>query len=72
MTPVVFPEATVSYRPPHNWTETFPDDVPVLRSDDTCVSRWVLSKEELGALNQGGCVELTVCGGQPAVKLGVV
>lgn len=72
MTPVQFPEANVAYRPPHNWTEPFADEVPVLRTDDTCVSRWVLSKDELGALNMGGCIELTVVGGQPAVALGVV
>jgi hypothetical protein len=72
MTPTSFPECNVTYRPPHNWSNQFADDVPVLRTDGTCVSRWVLSKDELGALNMGGCIELTVVGGQPAVKLEVV
>jgi hypothetical protein len=72
VTPISFPEANVSYRPPHNWTNDFPGEVPVLRTGDTCTSRWLLSKDELGALNMGACIELTVVGGQPAVRLEVV
>jgi hypothetical protein len=72
MTPVSFPECNVAYRPPHNWTNEFPGEVPAKRDEETCTSRWVLSKDELGALNMGGFIELTVVGGQPAVKLEVV
>jgi len=74
MTPIAFPESNVTYRPPHNWKPAIGacGDLPVQRTDETCTSRWVLSAEELGALNMGGCIELTVVGGQPAVKLEVV
>lgn len=74
MTPVPFPEANVNYLPPHNWPDTFGEceGLPVKREGGVCVSRWVLSARELGKLNAGGCIELTVVGGQPAVSLGVV
>lgn len=75
MTPISFPECNTIYKPPHGWDEDKHgtcDGLPVLRTDDTCTSRWMLTKDELGALNMGGCIELTVVGGQPAVKLEVV
>jgi hypothetical protein len=46
-------------------------DLHVKKVDDSYVSRWEPTPEELAILNAGGSVELWVMGGQPPVALQV-
>jgi hypothetical protein len=52
--------------------ELQPEDIPAKREAGVVISRWQPSYAELQILLNGGCIELTVHGGQPAVSLGVV
>lgn len=38
----------------------------------TCTSCWLPSSEELEILNNGGAIEVTICGGQPPLLVETV
>lgn len=68
MTPLKFDGFNRVYKK----NELQPDDIPAKREAGVVTSRWQPSYSELQTLLSGGCVELTVHGGQPAVALRVV
>jgi hypothetical protein len=75
MQPIYFDEVTCVYKAPKDWDAKANgpcDDLPVLRTDDAAISRWLPSYNDLLLLNNGGAIELTIHGGQPAVALRVV
>ncbi len=47
-------------------------DLPVVKGNGVCVSRWEPTPAELAILLAGGCVELAVMGEQPPVSLRAV
>lgn len=67
MTPQHFPEVNCIYK-----GEGLVEDLPALRKDGNVISRWQPSWDELQRLDNGGAIELTIQGGQPAVALRVV
>lgn len=68
MTPIKFDGFNAIYK------STGPDieDLPALRKDGNVTSRWQPSYAEMQVLMNGGAIELTIHGGQPAVALRVV
>jgi hypothetical protein len=69
MIPLKFDGFNAVYRPVEGGPQR---DLPAKRDGNVVVTRWQPSYEELQVLYNGGCVELTVHGGQPVVELGVV
>jgi hypothetical protein len=75
MNPVYFDEVTCVYKAPKDWDSKANgpcDDLPVLRTADAAISRWLPTHAEIQRLSRGGAIELTIHGGQPAVALRVV
>lgn len=68
MTPLKFDGFNRVYKK----NELQPDDIPAKREGSTVTSRWWPSNHELIALQEGGSIELTIHGGQPAVALRVI
>lgn len=68
MKPVKFEEANCTYTAPGC------GDLPVLRQEEvggqiSVTSVWKPSEEDLKVLNTGGCICLSVLGGQPPVLM---
>lgn len=75
LTPIHFDGITAIYKAPADWDAKANgpcDDLPVLRTDDAAISRWLPTHSEIQRLSRGGAIELTIHGGQPAVALRVV
>lgn len=73
MTPIHFPNVTHIYKAPIDWDAAQHGpcaDLPVCRTDVFAISRWKPSYDELQLLCNGGSVEISIAGGQPAMAVG--
>ena len=68
MTPLKFDGFNRVYKK----NELQPDDIPAQRVGSSSTSRWQPSYAELQVLMNGGAIELTIHGDQPAVALSVL
>jgi hypothetical protein len=74
MTPTRINGATNTYVAPEGWDAEKDGEcgkLPVRAEGRQFSSAWQPSPDELAMLNAGGCVVLTVFGGQPPVMLAV-